>query len=355
MGMKYLTAPETKYILNTMQDGVISVNKTGMVTYINEVAERLVATEKTEIIGHRLAEKFFENEKNDDFIQTVVDAVCEPDRIISKKINYWYENGEGKCFFVKTSVIKDEENQKQGVTFLISDITEDEEQKRRIHDLTVNFVLFIGLLCSYVFFYAMTKMVWGDSFPKALYNWLIMLISLVLTVFLSYSTSKKFSFTFLKVGKDRFKHDMKFVVGFCLGATLLMIVVKLVLMYSIPGIFPPNKPFFNYYRFLPSGMTVAHSLYFLTSFFQEVLARKVAQETMEEIFVGAKGSIIAVFISSIMFGVLHLHYGFFFMVGCFLYLTVLGFYYRKNRNIWNCVILHLVLGDLFVGFGFASI
>ena len=40
--MKYLTAPETKYILNTMQDGVISVNKTGMVTYINEVAERLV-------------------------------------------------------------------------------------------------------------------------------------------------------------------------------------------------------------------------------------------------------------------------------------------------------------------------
>ncbi|WP_244094159.1 PAS domain-containing protein [Dorea phocaeensis] len=42
MGMKYLTAPETKYILNTMQDGVISVNKTGMVTYINEVAERLV-------------------------------------------------------------------------------------------------------------------------------------------------------------------------------------------------------------------------------------------------------------------------------------------------------------------------
>lgn len=142
-----------------------------------------------------------------------------------------------------------------------------------------------GLLCSYVFFYAMTKMVWGDLFPKALYNWIIMLISFVLTVFLSYSTSKKFSFTF----------------------------------------------------------------------FQEVLARKVAQETMEEIFVGSRGSIIAIFISSVMFGVLHLHYGFLFMVGCSLYLTVLEFYYRKNRNIWNCVILHLVLGEMFIGFGFAAI
>lgn len=293
--------------------------------------------------------------KNDAFIQTVIDAVCEPDRIISKKINYWYESGENKCFLVKTSVIKDEENQKQGVTFLISDITEDEEQKRRIHDLTVNFVLFIGLLCSYVFFYAMTKFVWGNSFPKTLYNWVIMVISFVLTVFLSYSTSKKFSFAFLKVGKDKIKHDMKFVLGFCLGITVLMIGLKLLLMYCIPGIFPPNKPLFNYYRFLPSGMTVAHSLYFLTSFFQEVLARKVAQETMEEIFVGPKGSIIAIFVSSIMFGVLHLHYGFLFMVGCFFYLTVLGFYYRKNRNIWNCVILHLVLGELFIGFGFASI
>ena len=79
---------------------------------------------------------------------------------------------------------------------------------------------------------------------------------------------------------------------------------------------------------------------------QEFLARGVMQENLNRVFTGKYATVLSIVVSSLVFGVLHIHYGLPFMLGATVLLGALGMLYHKQGNIWGLCIIHYVLGEV---------
>ena len=120
-----------------------------------------------------------------------------------------------------------------------------------------------------------------------------------------------------------------------------MLLAKAVLLKVAPGYFPQGAPFWDW-----SAGSVADIFYPLTVILQEFLARGVMQESLRRIFTGKRAEFLAILVSALVFGVLHIAYGFPFMMAASLLLGVMGVLYRKQGNIWGLCIIHYVLGEV---------
>ena len=67
---------------------------------------------------------------------------------------------------------------------------------------------------------------------------------------------------------------------------------------------------------------------------------------MRRIIPGQYSEGLSVLLSAVMFGALHVHVGFVYMIGATALLGVLGLIYRRQNTIWGLCIPHYVLGML---------
>jgi len=91
--------------------------------------------------------------------------------------------------------------------------------------------------------------------------------------------------------------------------------------------------------------------YIFTSILQEFLARGFLLTCMVKIYNYKHGKIIALICSSLMFSLLHLFYGFDFMLLAGGLSVILGLLYLKDGNIWGVSIVHFCLGTFAFVFG----
>ena len=69
-------------------------------------------------------------------------------------------------------------------------------------------------------------------------------------------------------------------------------------------------------------------------------------------FDGKHSSIVAILLSSLLFGAVHIAHGFMYMVAAIVLLGALGGLYEKQQNIWGVTIIHFVLGNRCVALDF---
>ena len=76
------------------------------------------------------------------------------------------------------------------------------------------------------------------------------------------------------------------------------------------------------------------------------MARGVIQTSLKYILQVKHQRGISVFTTSLLFMMMHLPFGFFFMVGAFALSVVLGFIYEEQEDLYGCALLHWGVGYL---------
>ena len=115
-------------ILESMSDGVMTIGLDGTVMTFNAAAEKILGLESQAVLGHSFAEVFLAQEGNDQFNQTILNAVYDADTI-QNKIVPWYSGETVLTLEVTTSFLSAEEDgEKKNIAVIVvfSDKTEVE-------------------------------------------------------------------------------------------------------------------------------------------------------------------------------------------------------------------------------------
>ena len=249
---------------------------------------------------------------------------------------YRTPEGETRRFQLTTSFLRSEDSgEKIGIVALFSDVTEIARLNQQRRESSIVFAVL--MICLYLFFWSLLRYL-GIEPPGWVLSKLIEAISIIMLVIILKTTSFSIRDIGLRVTNARatFVPDLLITAG----GVAALVLGKVVLLRVAPGFFPEGAPFWDW-----SVGTFADVIYPLTVILQEFLARGVMQENLRRIFTGRHAGFLSIFVSALVFGVLHIAYGLPFMLGATLLLGVLGVFYHRQGNIWGLCIIHYVLGE----------
>lgn len=109
-------------VIRDMSEGLMIIGLDGKIADMNPAASAILKKEAADIVGMPFAAAFFEYEENDDFNQTILDAVYAAG-ISHKNIVKYFTGSETKYLSVTTSYLLDGEK-KIAVIAVVSDISE---------------------------------------------------------------------------------------------------------------------------------------------------------------------------------------------------------------------------------------
>jgi PAS domain S-box-containing protein len=124
----------SRNIVQDMMEGVLAIRFDGTISYVNNAAEKILGRERAEMEGKKFATLFFGDEENDEFNQTVLDAIYDSDTVHEKLVPY-FKGDKMAQLHVITSVLRNM-GEKVGVVIVIGDVTELAELKIRSAEQT---------------------------------------------------------------------------------------------------------------------------------------------------------------------------------------------------------------------------
>ena len=96
---------------------------------------------------------------------------------------------------------------------------------------------------------------------------------------------------------------------------------------------------------------ISHLTYFLVAPLQEVLAKSVMYHSFESVL-GEEHPVLVVGLSSLVFGIFHVVYGFSMMLLAMALSVLTGWMFRRVRCVWGCALTHFACGFFPICFGF---
>lgn len=141
------------------------------------------------------------------------------------------------------------------------------------------------------------------------------------------------------------REDMKTDILISVLLVVVASVVKLLLLRYVPSFRFQTDTFLNY-EYLTS---VVFFFYPLSVVVQELLARIWAQEAMNKVFTGKATGVI---ITALLFGILHVHKSFVYMILAPLFMLVTDPLYTRQKSIWGVCIVHYMALTAVKGLGY---
>ncbi|MCR5107678.1 MAG: PAS domain S-box protein [Lachnospiraceae bacterium] len=120
----------TKNIIRDMDEGVIVLDRSGMILITNNRALSILDKKKEELEGRTFASVFFQNKKNDDFNQTILNAIYDPEAV-HKIVSEYHTQNQKKYLHVITSGLT-KNGKITGIIIMLSDISELVEVKEHL-------------------------------------------------------------------------------------------------------------------------------------------------------------------------------------------------------------------------------
>lgn len=340
------TAELTSRILRDIDDSVLALDEHGRITYINEQCRALLGI-GTSSVGQTYAEVFFDEGKkeNDSFHQFVVDAVCSKEKKHVGSVTFTDKDGKRKHLRITSSFLRGEGDD-GGVVLVLSDITETEILRKKRYDASIVFSCVTACVCLYLLLLATLDFFKINVPTKALtqvINGIVCLFSVIIY--------KRTEFTFDELGLKIRDYKRTFIssVAIAFSVVALLIVAKLIIAKLSPGFFADGTPFWNWNIGLYSWIS-----YIFTCIIQEFLARSMIYGSIKKMFNGKHAVLLAMLLSSLLFGAVHIAHGFMYMSMAIILLGSLGGLYEKHGNIWGVTIIHFVLGQAAACLGFLS-
>ncbi len=327
-------------IFRDMEEAVFVIEYDGgSITYVNERCEKLLGFGCG--IGDGKPQKYVDlmsrdgDSRNDDFHQMILDSVYDIHNVHRRNVSF-YKDGKRMTLNLRTSFLRDEDGGEPiGIVAVIEDVTEISKLQRKKKNSNIVFALFVALLCLIIF---MVQGVTDFNAPitKPQITIIIEVMALVFMLILMKTTH--LNIKDMGFRKDNLKPTLISCAVIVPVLFALLTGFKLVLTRLSPGFFPPETPFF---ASLPISEYIT---YLFTAFIQELIARGVVQSSLNRVFDGKNGQTVALIISALAFGTIHLYYGFLFMLMASALVGVLGIMFNKQKNIWGVTLIHYALG-----------
>ncbi|MBR2653436.1 MAG: PAS domain S-box protein, partial [Lachnospiraceae bacterium] len=112
----------TKSVIADMSEGVMAISHKGIIELVNGAALTILGREEDELVGQLFALSFFDEEGNDEFTETVLDAIRNRRTRQERYVPYVCGKSE-KRLRVVSSCLHDNGLVK-GIVLVISDVTE---------------------------------------------------------------------------------------------------------------------------------------------------------------------------------------------------------------------------------------
>jgi len=326
---------DSRRIIRDISDGVIVLDDKGTIVEINKSACNLLSLD-INYTGKKYGDIIAQNTDsiNDEFHQTIIDLIDNTDALYRRSVPYSVDNTI-KHFEITTSFTEDENI--RYIIITITDRTSEEKHKTDLERAGYIFILGICLLSGWVIIYAIWQFFNIPLTPTDL-SYLLIVLSLIPTYFVSRLTP--LGVKELGLDTSNIKRVILTNMIFTAVCIIVLIIAKLVILKIDPLFFNYDYTLFNFSKY----PFKEYIFYGISVFGQEVLSRGVIYEAVRIVMPGKNADIKAIIISSIMFAALHIHAGLGYMIGAFIFLTVFGFIYRKQKTIWGLLIPHYILG-----------
>lgn len=333
-------------ILRDVTDGVMVLDAQGAVMFINPSGKALLGI-GDDAVGRKYAEVMREGmtRENDGFHQFLLDAVYDKENAHKGQVDYTRPDGAKQRISISTEFLRGEDGaSREGVVIQFSDITELTRLQQRQKDASVVFVTVISCVCGWMFICVIWELL-GRPISTHWMTQIVQLCGVIMFAFILKNTS--FTVKDMGLGIKNIGKIIRLDTLIALGGLAALILAKLVVRKLVPGFFDANEPFWNW------KMGFSQWIYPLTVVLQEFLTRGVMHENLRRIFTGKHSETIAIIVSSLIFGVLHIYLGIVYMAGATLLLGALGMLYRKQNTIWGLCIPHYICGIAltFLGWG----
>jgi membrane protease YdiL (CAAX protease family) len=311
---------------------------------------RLLLGVNESAIGKTYAEVFFDCEKkneNDSFHQFVLDAVWRKDSTHRGNVPYTDPNGGKICLKITSSYLKNVESCGEcGVIMVISDVTESELLKKKKRDAATVFACITACVCLYILLLSTIDFL-KINIPTKVLTQVINAMVFVTSIIIYKKTDFTFDELGLKIRSAKSTFGIAAAISFAVVA--LLIAAKRLIFLVKPDFFASDAPFWNWNIGLYSWTS-----YIFTCIIQEFLARSMIYGSIRKMFDGKHAVLIAILLSSLLFGAVHIAHGFMYMIASIVLLGALGGLYEKQQNIWGVAIIHYVLGEAAHCLGFLS-
>lgn len=283
----------------------------------------------------------------------IITAINDPNVAHKNVLEYVTSKGEYKTLQVVSSLLKDDEGNKDGIILSFDDITKQKSLEQSGNQAAITFIVLIAILSFWTFVFA----IWNENpgiFHYSLFGTLITFSSLLVTPI----AIKVFGYKISDLGL-RIKGTKKYIIIDTIATmvcVLLLIVTKLIVMKYIPdfSFYCANNSFFDFSKFT----ILDHLKYILVVFAQEFLSRGLVYESVKRVFITSYdekyANNVAVIVSSCYFATLHVAYGPIYMAGAFILLSIFGFIYNKQKTIFGLCIPHFILGTIIAVLGFVE-
>ena len=150
----------------------------------------------------------------------------------------------------------------------------------------------------------------------------------------------------LKVNKARIFDAFTTGLIICIIFGSIMILLKYTLLQIAPSMLKRCTPFFYFNRLHPDRITSNTMLYPLTAFWQEYCMNVMGYDGMRTLLVGNHRKHKSVSVVALFFGAMHYTYGFPMIVLTILFVLFMNHIYRRTKNLWVCMLVHIFLGQL---------
>lgn len=329
-------------VLRDFDEGIITFDRGGVIRYINPAASMILGLTGN-AVGKRYRDVF--DKDNDGLLEYLVKATVEKNA--SHRGDVLFQRDDGSTVRLNTSCIclqDDEDVRERSYAIHFEDITEIDTLRRKRRESSAVFIGTMTAISLWIYAVALWQLT-GEKVSQEIMTQFIHAISLIMFFFIRHYTH----FSFEEMGL-RIKGIAKAIKTDCLFTavlTALLFGIKLVILKVSPGFFPAGAPFWDWSRVGWSDL-----VYPLTVVLQEFLSRGVIHENLRRIFVGKHSEAAAIIVSSLLFGALHIHRGFMYMLAATALLAIFGILYRKQNSIWGLCIPHFVLGEVVWYLGF---
>ena len=333
-------------ILRDMEDSVLALDNRGRIMYMNPQCQSLLGLQD-DVLGQTYAEVFFSRQdgRNDDFHQFLVDAVMEKECTHTGTVLFTDTQNYTRHLRITSSFLANETvHEENGVVLVLSDVTETEVLKKKRYDASVVFSCVIACVSLYLFLLATLDFL-QIQVPTATLSQVINAMVLCFSIIIYRKTDFSFDELGLKIqnSKDTFFP----AIGISVTLVALLMATKLAVLHFAPEFFAADMPFWNWnigaYNWIG---------YIFSCIIQEFLARSMLYGSIRKMFDGKYATAVAIVLSTLLFGAIHLAHGFMYMFGAIILLGSLGGLYEKQRNIWGVAIVHYVMGEAATCLGF---
>lgn len=329
-----ISSRQRESVFMNMSDGVITINNSREITYINPAAEAILGLKSENIINRQFPACIPQNKSNKSFQKLLQNALKNNHKSEVSVISY--DNGQEKKFLnIRISQIKKEDRQ-EGILVLMEDITDARNLKKHERDCAMIFAGLIICICIYLFAWSLIKFTLKIQLKTSVYTLMIEGIAFILFLEIIFFTSMTPKDIGIFVRPSRLFKTFQTSVPIAAVVCCLLAAANFIL--RLTG--HPIKPYFI------GGSLQGAYTYIFTAILQEFLSRGVIQTSVKALMQVKYQKFFSIFLTSLLFALMHLPFDFPFMMGAFLLSIALGIIYEKQENIWGCAFLHWSCGYL---------